>query len=107
MATKLGRMIASLDVLLPIMLHDLLITWPCEIRGSFTGGGSARKRLSRDRLLVQIQNKTKKFKKLTTGIGEIYTTGCLLDYDYIKNHYRLIAVDLRRQKGLDADPKDV
>ena len=33
-------------------------------------------------------------RKLTTGQGEDYTNGCLLDYDYIKNHYRLIAVDL-------------
>ena len=24
--------------------------------------------------------------------------GCLLEYKYIKNHYRLIAVDLSRQK---------
>ena len=38
-ATKLGRMIASLDGLLPIMSHDPLITWPCEIRDSPTGGG--------------------------------------------------------------------
>ena len=52
MATKLGRMISSLDGLLPIMSHDSLITWPCEIRGSLTGGGAARKRLSRHRLLV-------------------------------------------------------
>ena len=37
-------------------------------------------------------------RKSTTGQGEDYTTGCLLDYDYIKNHYRLIAVDLSRQK---------
>ena len=29
----------------------------------------------------------------------------MLDYDYIKNHYKLIAVDLSRQKELDADPK--
>ena len=36
-------------------------------------------------------------RKLTTGQGEYYTTGCLLDYDYIKNHERLIAVDLGRQ----------
>ena len=28
-----------------------------------------------------------------------------MDYDYIKNHYRLIAVDLSRQKELDAGPK--
>ena len=26
-------------------------------------------------------------RKLTTGQGENYTTGCLIDYDYIKNHY--------------------
>ena len=31
----------------------------------------------------------------------------MLDYDYIKNHYRLIAIDLRRQKELDADPKAI
>ena len=44
--------------------------------------------------------------KLTTGVGKDYTTGCLLDYDYIKNHYRLIAFDLNRKKELDADPKE-
>ena len=38
-------------------------------------------------------------KKLTTGQGEDYTTGYLLDYDYIKNHYRLIVVYLSRQKN--------
>ena len=46
-------------------------------------------------------------RKLTTGQGEDYTTGCLLDYEYIKNHYRLIAGDLSRQKELDADPKTI
>ena len=30
-----------------------------------------------------------------------------MDYEYIKNHYRLVAVDLRRQKELDADPKSI
>ena len=29
----------------------------------------------------------------------------MLDYAYIKNHYRLISVDLSRQKYLDAHPK--
>ena len=42
-------------------------------------------------------------RKLTTGQGEDYTSGCLVDYDYIKNHYRLITVDLSRQKELDAE----
>ena len=39
-----------------------------------------------------------KYLKSTTGQGEDYTIGCLLDYEYIKNHYRLIAIDLSRQK---------
>ena len=49
----------------------------------------------------------KEIRKLTTGLGEDYITGCLLEYEYIKNHYRLIAVDLRSQKELDADPKTI
>ena len=49
----------------------------------------------------------KEIRKLTTGKGKYYTTGCLLDYDYTKIHYRLIAVDLSRQKELGADPKAI
>ena len=41
----------------------------------------------------------KEIRKLTTGKGEDYTTKCLLDYEYIKNLYKLIAVDLSRQKN--------
>ena len=46
-------------------------------------------------------------RKLTTGQGEDCTTGCLSDYDYIKNHYRLMAVKLSRQKELNTDPKAI
>ena len=46
-------------------------------------------------------------RKLTTGKGKDYITGCLLDYEYIKNCYRLIAFDLSRPKELDADPKAI
>ena len=45
--------------------------------------------------------------KLTAGLSEDYTTGCLLDYEHIKNHYRLTAVDLSERKELDADPKAI
>ena len=34
-------------------------------------------------------------------------TGCLLDYVYFKENYRLIAVDLSKQKALDADPRAI
>ena len=46
-------------------------------------------------------------RKVTTRQGEDYTKGCLLDYKYVKNHYRLIAVDLSKQKELDADLKAI
>ena len=29
----------------------------------------------------------------------------MLDYEYIKNHYKLKVADLKRQKKLDGDPK--
>ena len=37
-------------------------------------------------------------RKLTTGQDEDYTTGCLLHFKYFKNPYKLIAIDLSRQK---------
>ena len=42
-------------------------------------------------------------RKLTTRRGEDYITGFLLNYKYIQNHHRLIALDLSRQRELDAD----
>ena len=41
------------------------------------------------------------------GKGEDYTTGSLLDFDYLKKHYKLVAVDLSKQKELDADPRAI
>ena len=43
---------------------------------------------------------------MSTGKGDDYTTGCLLDYQYFKDHYQLIAVDLSKQKELDTDPRE-
>ena len=44
-------------------------------------------------------------RKMATGRGDDYTTGCLLDYIYFKKYYKMIAVDLSKQQALDADPK--
>ena len=43
-------------------------------------------------------------RKIATGQGDDYTTGCLLDYPYFANTYKVIAVDLSKQQALDADP---
>ena len=32
-------------------------------------------------------------RKISTGQGDDYTTGCLLDYTYFKKYYKMIAID--------------
>ena len=44
-------------------------------------------------------------RKIATGQGDDYTTGCLLDYIYFKNYYKMAVVDLSKQQTLDVDPK--
>ena len=44
-------------------------------------------------------------RKIATGQGDDYTTGCLLDYPYFKDSYKTIAVDLSKQEALDANPR--
>ena len=46
-------------------------------------------------------------RKTSAGQGDDYTTGCLSDYAYFKDNYRLIEVDLSKQKALDADPRAI
>ena len=46
-------------------------------------------------------------RKIATGQGDDYTTGCLLDYAYFKNYYKMIAIDLSKQQALDADPRAI
>ena len=47
----------------------------------------------------------REIKKVMIGKGEDYTTGSLLDYNYFRKHYKLVAVDLSKEKALDADPR--
>ena len=46
-------------------------------------------------------------RKVLTGQGDAYTTGYLFDYAYFKDNYRLIAVNLDKQKASDADPRAI
>ena len=46
-------------------------------------------------------------RKIATGQGDDYTTGCLLDYPYFEKTYKMIAVDLSKQQALDADPRAI
>ena len=44
-------------------------------------------------------------RKFFIGQGDDYTTGCLLDYSYFKENYKMIAINLSKQQALDADPR--
>ena len=46
-------------------------------------------------------------RKISTGQGDDYATGCLLDFAYFEKNYRLIAADLSKQKALDADSRAI
>ena len=46
-------------------------------------------------------------RKVATGQGDDYVTGCLLDYTYFKKYYKMIAIDVSKQQALDADPKPI
>ena len=46
-------------------------------------------------------------RKIATGQGDDYITGCLLDYPYFKDSYKMIAIDLSKQQALDADPRAI
>ena len=49
----------------------------------------------------------KNIRKIALGQGDDYTTGCLLDYTYFKENYKMIAIDLIKQQELDADPRAI
>ena len=57
-----------------------------------------------------VKNDLKRYdniREIATGQGDDYATGSLLDYNYFKRYYKMIAIDLRKQQALDADAKAI
>ena len=44
-------------------------------------------------------------RKIATGQGDDYTTGCLLGYPYFKDIYKMIPIYLSRHQALHGDPR--
>ena len=51
--------------------------------------------------------KYRELKKVMIGKGEDYTTSSLLDFNYFDKQYKLVAVDLSKQKELDANQRAI
>ena len=45
--------------------------------------------------------------QIATGQGDDCTTSCLLDYNCFSKYYKMIEIDLSKQKSLDADTKAI
>ena len=56
-----------------------------------------------DKPINDLTRQYDEIRKIATRQEGDYTTGCLLDYQYFKDHYQLIAVDLSKRKELDTD----
>ena len=53
---------------------------------------------------INTNNKTfQNIRKIATGQWYDYANGCLLDYRYFKENYKMIAIDLSKQQTLDSD----
>ena len=44
--------------------------------------------------------------KIATGQGDHYTTGCVVDYNYLRKH-KMIVLALSKQQALDVNPKAI
>ena len=57
---------------------------------------------------LPIKSKEETYEKIIDiGINNEYTTGNLLDYDYFKKHYKLIAIDLNKQQVLQENEESI
>ena len=60
-----------------------------------------------DQPINDLINQYDEIRKISTGRGDDYTTGCLLDFAYFEKNYRLNVADLSEQKALDADSRAI
>ena len=60
-----------------------------------------------DQIINDLTQQYDEVRKVSTGQVDDYTTECLLDYAYFKDNYRIVAVDLSKQRALDADPRAI
>ena len=58
-----------------------------------------------DQLVNDLIKQQHEVRKVSIKQGGDYTSCCLLDYAYLKDNQKLIAVYISKRKSLDADPR--
>ena len=64
-------------------------------------------RIFYEQLINDLIKQYDEVRTISTGQGDDYTTGCLLDFAYFEKNCRLIPADLSKQKALDADSRAI
>ena len=54
--------------------------------------------------LVKLYKEYNNIRKIKNGQGDDNTAGCLLNFTYFKDNYKLIAKYLSKEEAPDADP---
>ena len=60
--------------------------------------------------LTNSKNDTRTYdniRKMATGQGDDYVTVCFIDCVCFKKYFKMIAIDISKQKALDANPKAI
>ena len=60
--------------------------------------------------LTNSKNDTRTYdniRKMANGQGDDYVTVCFIDCVCFKKYFKMIAIDLSKQKALDANPKAI
>ena len=60
-----------------------------------------------DQPIIDLIKQYDEVRKVSTRHDDDYSTESLLDYAYFRDNYKLIPVDLSKQKALDADPRAI
>ena len=102
-----GLLLLLITLLLMFLIIQLTILTRRVLRNSHTKYFLPRVNITNYNVLIDGRNfydqpindlvkQYDEIRKTATGQGDDYTTGCLLDYQYFKDHYQLIAVDLSK-----------
>ena len=103
---------------IPELLHNLNQALKEQLTGMITGYYLPKRKRKSYNVMIDRKNVFDQSVKndirahdniwqISTGQGDDYTTGFLLDYNYFKEHYNIIAIDLSKQKELDFNPKAI
>ena len=83
---------------------NLILIWSenCVI---FSGTGETKFKIMDTKQEVLTWSNQDNTKLLQQAQGDHYRTGCLLDYNYFNEHYKMIAIDYSKQQALNPDLK--